>query len=246
MLRAVTRNEIIAEIRRLAAEIGRPPGSKLFQAETGLAAHHWRGVHWARWSEALRDAGFEPNLKQPKADPDRMLAELAAAARRLGRFPTADELNVYRRTFPAPSLDSLSKHFGRRAARIARLRLWAMERPEQADLLALLPADPPSVRKRGWAAPPSQALTPGAGGFVRLFSCAGRHHLSRIGAADGRQRSQPLYLPPKAQLEHAIATDDPVGVEAYWRRRFAYRRLAEDWFALTDEDVAAFKRWRQI
>jgi hypothetical protein len=70
--------------------------------------------------------------------------------------------------------------------------------------------------------------------------------LSRIGDADGRQRSPPPYVPRSALLEHAIATDDPVGVEAYWRRRFAYRRLAEDWFALTETDVAAFKRWKEI
>ena len=28
--------------------------------------------------------------------------------------------------------------------------------------------------------------------------------------------------------------------------RFAYRRLASEWFALTPADVAAFRRWKEI
>ena len=243
------REEIIADIRSLAAEIGRPPGSRIFEAETGLSAHHWRGVYWARWSEALAEAGFEPNLRQAKADPEVMLEQLAIATRRHGRFPTADELNLYRRAAPAPSRFTLSRHFGRRAVLVVHLRRWAAARPGYADVVAVLPPDPAPAARNGRPGPGPQGApcAPGeAGGFVRLFRCDGRHHLSRIGDADGRHRSPQPFLPSRAVLKHAIRTDDPVGVEAYWRRRFTYRRLASDWFALTPADVAAFKRWREI
>ena len=242
----MSRDEIIAEIRSLAAEIGRPPGSKLFEAEAGLSAHHWRGVYWARWSEALREAGFEPNARQAKADPELMLEQIAMATRRFGHCPTAPELELYRRSSPAPSQFTLRRHFGRRHVLIVRLRRWAAARPDYADVAALLPPDPAlgpgKVRMR--PSPPGGAAE--AGGCVRLFRWDGRHHLSRIGDADGRHRSPPPYLSRKAVLEHVIRTDDPVGVEAYWRNRFAYRRLADDWFALTPEDVAAFRRWKEI
>jgi hypothetical protein len=240
----MSRDEIIAEIRALAAEIGRPPGSYLFETETGIGAHNWRGVHWARWSEALKDAGFEPNPPKTKPDPDLTLGQLADATRRHGRFPTAAEFNLDRRTWPAPSLGTLKRQFGDRAMLIGRLRRWAAERPDYADLAALLPPDPAVQSEAADAIPPAGPAP--ARGFVRLFRCEARHHLSRIGDADGRRRAPPVALPRTAVLEHAIATDDPTGVEAYWRRRFAYRRLDGDWFALTDQDVAAFKRWREI
>ena len=45
---------------------------------------------------------------------------------------------------------------------------------------------------------------------------------------------------------HVIETDDPEGIECYWHTRFAERRVRADaeWFSLTDDDIAAFKRRR--
>jgi hypothetical protein len=238
------REDIIAEIRRLAAVIGRPPGSHLFEAETGLRAHQWRGVYWARWSDALREAGLQPNSRQDKAHPDVLLEQLAVATRRLGHCPTVDELALYRRTSPAPTPSTVRLHFGRRAALIARLRQWTAARPDYADIALLLcgdtgAGDPESME--GAQGEPAEA-----GGVVRLYRCREQFCLARHGGADGRSRSPVVALPKSSVLEHAIYTDDPVGVETYWRRRFAYRRLDPEWFALTPRDVAAFRRWKQI
>jgi hypothetical protein len=55
-----------------------------------------------------------------------------------------------------------------------------------------------------------------------------------------------VELPLRLEPIHVITTDDPVGVETYWHRRFAEKRLKNEWFALSPDDVRAFKRWRRI
>ena len=69
---------IIAEIRRTAAENeGRALGHRSFANETGIKAHDWRGNHWIRWSDALKEAGLEPNQKQLAIKDGVLLEKLA-------------------------------------------------------------------------------------------------------------------------------------------------------------------------
>ena len=55
-----------------------------------------------------------------------------------------------------------------------------------------------------------------------------------------------LELPERIQPVHYITTDDPSGVEAYWHERFRKQRKGGEFFALTQADVQAFKRWKKI
>ena len=230
------REQIIAEIRRLAAEIGRPPGVRHFQTRTGLAQHLWRGRYWARWSDALREAGLEPNPPFLRPHSDEVFEQLAVATRSFGRFPTGPELAIYRQTHPAPTALTLRCHFGGKSGAISRLRDWAAARPDYADVVALLPS--PQALKRD---------QPGeAEGLLRLFRCRHSYRFVRTGESDDRKTWPPVAIPASATQEHAIRTDDPAGVEAYWTRRFAYRRIDPEWYALTAEDVAAFRRWKEI
>lgn len=89
---------IIAEIQRTAAENdGVPFGSDRFEAETGIKNADWFGVHWARWSDALRDAGLEANQMKVAFEKDYLLKKLAELALELGRIPVRGDLKLKRR-----------------------------------------------------------------------------------------------------------------------------------------------------
>ena len=79
-------------------------------------------------------------------------------------------------------------------------------------------------------------------GYVYLIK-SGRHHkVGRTNSVGRRERELEIQLPEKAATVHVIKTDDPVGIEGYWHQRFADRRRNGEWFELSREDVAAFKR----
>jgi hypothetical protein len=100
----VDKEHILSEIRRTAAENdGVALGKRRFSAVTGIQYADWWGKHWVRWSEAVREAGLEPNqLRQPYSA-EFLLEKLASLAREYQRFPVAGEMELKRRrdpTFP--------------------------------------------------------------------------------------------------------------------------------------------------
>ncbi len=66
--------------------------------------------------------------------------------------------------------------------------------------------------------------------------------IGRSNAVGRREYELAIQLPEKVTRVHSMKTDDPVGIEDYWHRRFADRRKNGEWFELTAQDVAAFKR----
>jgi len=230
------RDQILNEIRRLAkANGGRPPGRRLFETETGIRESAWFGVYWARWSDALLEAGFTPNLKNQRLDEEYVLKRLAAACRHYGRVPATMELRLYKKIDPnLPNEKTILTLLGGKANLLRRLGEWARANPDYQDVAAMVPdaTGPDSESK----------TTASLEGYVYLIRSGPYYKIGRSDELERRVKQIRVALPEAAKLVHAIRTDDPAGIEAYWHRRFSDRHANGEWFKLAASDVAAFKR----
>ena len=228
-----TRTEIVTEIKRVAAQLGKAPGVAVFTQTSGIPQHQWYGRYWARWSDALAEAGLQGNELQERFSTDEVLSKVVDASVKIGRIPTTPDMKILRRedgTFPNPK--TVSAHFGSRADLVEAIRAHCLKDPKCAGLLANLPA--PVVR--------AATSQPSKTGWVYLLKSGPHYKIGRSDTLERRVREIGISLPESVTLEHAIETDDPVGIEAYWHRRFADRRANGEWFRLAADDLKAFKR----
>lgn len=230
------KDKIVSEIQRLAAEAGgAPPGSRQFQAITGIKESAWRGIHWARWNDALVEAGFSPNLlpSERRIPDDTMFQHLAEACRHFGTFPTVAELRLYGRSrSDFPNFKTIERRFGGFSQLGAQVASWAAGQPSYQDVVGLL----------GGTSPLPATAPRRQDGSVYLLQSGAFFKIGRSDDLERRVKEITVALPDKTILVHAISTDDPPGIEAYWHRRFAGSRANGEWFKLTRADVAAFKR----
>ena len=227
-----TREFIIDEIRRVAERIGRPPGLQVFEKETGIRKPEWFGVYFRSWGDALKEAGFEPNTMQAKLSSETILRKYAEVVRHFGRIPASVDIRMYsrdRKDFPGHT--TFDNHFRTKAGLLAALTNWVRKNDDFADLVALLPES----KEDNTCASPTE-------GFVYLLKSGNHYKIGRSRELERRVKEISVSLPEEVSLEHAIRTDDPSGIEAYWHRRFSERRANGEWFRLTVADVRAFKR----
>lgn len=235
------RDHILAEIKRVASEAGgAAPGKRTFEAATGIRESDWLGRYWARWGDAVADAGLTPNTLQAALGRETLLEQLAIAVRQVGHAPTKPELRLYARSKPGfPAYNTFSSQLGAKAEVFNALRDWVATEAEFADVAAILgprPAIPPNQSSK------APRVTAATDGFVYLIRSGAYHKVGRSEDLERRIKSIAVALPDKAVLEHSIRTDDPAGIETYWHRRFVDRRVNGEWFKLTAADVKAFKR----
>jgi hypothetical protein len=231
------REQILNEIRKFAlTNDGRVPGVRIFERATGIRESAWRGVLWARWGDAVKEAGLEPNVKQVRIEEDFFLTKIAKACRHFGKFPTAMELRMYQKQDDNfPNVKSITRHFGSLTHIPDQLVKWAEVRSDYSDLAVIL------GRTSNASEEPPPAL-PVREGLVYLIRSGAHYKIGRSDELERRVKEIRIALPEVAELLHSIRTDDPAGIEAYWHRRFAAQRANGEWFKLSASDVAAFKR----
>jgi Meiotically Up-regulated Gene 113 (MUG113) protein len=238
----VNKEHILNEIRRtVAANGGKLLGERAFYRATGIKQPDWHGKFWARFSDAVKEAGFTPNEfpDEKQYSDGEMLEKYAMLSQALGNLPTNGDLRLKKRgdaNFPNSKLYEI--RFGSKVGLLSKLSTYCASRPEYRDVL-------------GWCQDyitnNRQDLTsessPGAEtGFVYLIQMGKFFKIGRTNDFLRRGREIAIQLPEKAIMVHFFQTDDPSGIESYWHRRFSEKRREGEWFELNSKDVAAFKR----
>jgi hypothetical protein len=175
-----------------------------------------------------------------------LLEKIVLLTRNLGRIPVEGDLLMACRNNPEfPSKDVFRK-LGLRSERISRVIAFCETNPEYNDVAALWKKSAAvNVEKLDEK---SNGLKLVSAGFVYLLKHGSRreYKIGRTSNPLRREGEVGIQLPEKLQPLHYIETDDPAGIEAYWHNRFADKRKEGEWFALTQDDVRAFKRWKKI
>jgi hypothetical protein len=174
-----------------------------------------------------------------------LLEKLALLTRQLQQVPIDGQLRRATRQDPTfPDVSTFRRWLGLKENWATHVIAFCESHPEFEDVGALWRQI--SVRQKP-ANEENTSSTAAGQGHVYLLRHGSRHEY-RIGCTTNvlrRHGEIAIELPQKVQPVHVIATDDPYGIEAYWHKRFESKRLNGDWFALTAQDVAAFKRRRK-
>jgi len=234
------KQHILREIQRTArANAGVPLGREKFLRETGIKESDWSGIHWARWGDALREAGFTANELQSAHDEDHLLERYVELVREVSRIPVAMELRLKRRSDPSfPSHNTFAR-FGTKQQLIAKAIEFCRSRGGLEDVERICQAQ--------FAAPQTDRNEDHESfddefGFVYLIQSGRFFKIGKTNAMGRREYELKIQLPEKTKTVHSIRTDDPTGIEAYWHKRFETRRKNGEWFELSRADVVAFKR----
>jgi hypothetical protein len=236
----LNKDEILQAVRHIAAENGgTPPGKTQFARLTGVKEWEWSGKYWAKWSDALKDAGLSPNEMNAPLSDEHLLAKYASFTTELGRTPTSPELRMRRKSNPDfPSHNTFAK-FGNKKELLGALLAFCKSSPAFHHLIEVIEREPHETSKA--KAQPVEAQADSAG-YVYLIQFGKEYKIGNANNVERRFRELKTQMPYEGKIIHTILTGDPEGIEAYWHQYFADKRLKGEWFALSPSDVKYFRR----
>ncbi|MBU1146876.1 MAG: GIY-YIG nuclease family protein [Candidatus Omnitrophica bacterium] len=217
----VTKQDIVKAIQQTAKENGGIAlGLGRFQKETGINEYKLQKF-WRNFGEAQREAGFEPNILTPAHDLEFLLESLIAFMREIGRFPTQRDLTGKRYRDPKfPSPSSIIKRFGNKKGMVEKIADYA-EKKGYSDIVEMCV----SVVETPIEARDRETENGGVVGEVYLLKSGRYYKIGKTNDTVRRGKEIRVQLPERTDLIHAIKTDDPSGVEAYWHKRFESKRM---------------------
>ncbi|MHB8595166.1 MAG: GIY-YIG nuclease family protein, partial [Acidimicrobiales bacterium] len=201
-----TRDRVISAYRKATkANTDIPLSQREFKKIVPETA--WFRKYFARFSELVRAAGYEPGVKHVRHADEPLLEPMVELVRRFGRFPTSAERVMERRSNPAfPSNATLGDHFGDTDGLKAALRSFCARREDCDDILELLSGNPSAVDIE-----PSSIK---ARGSVYLMRYGRNYKIGRTNSVGRRHYEHGRAVPGEHRLIHHFETDDPEGIEA--------------------------------
>ena len=206
----------------------------------------WWPTLWVKWGDALEEAGFTRNKFTVAIDETILLEKYITLVRELGHLPVHGELRRKQKTDSSFPTDNVFLfRFGGKQKLVAALGSYCESKPGHDDVIALCKeylTKSAQERAASWAS--SDAVI--TYGYVYLMK-SGRHYkIGYTNSVGRREWELGIKIPVPPKTVHVIKTDDPVGVEAYWHKRFDEKRGEGEWFNLSQQDISAFKRWKRI
>jgi hypothetical protein len=233
----MNKNYILEKIKEVVESDGAPPGMQKFEKITGLKRTDWYGKHWARWSDALKEAGFEGN-KYNQAYPKEALLKLYFdLVIELQKVPSTGEIRIKcNNDSTYPGHTTFQKALGNRNEQLSALLDYAKRENAPKHIIELI--------ANGLKAAPTKSvekMSVGIG-YVYVIKFGDFYKIGRSNDFDRRLREIKTKLPEEGELIHVIETDDAEGIEAYWHNRFKNCRAKGEWFKLSNDDVKALRK----
>lgn len=236
----VEKDQIIKEIIRTTQENnGKPLGQHKFESETGIKKYDWFGKYWSKWGDALKEAGYEPNKFNEPYPEEIVLTKLVSLIREIKKFPSAGELKLKIHSDEKFPSTTVFEKLGKQKEKIAKVVEYCKTHYGMNDVLEICL---PLLQDEKENFPKEEFPETTNFGFVYLMKSGKYYKIGRSNDAGRRAYELRIILPEKLEVIHKIKTDDPIGIEEYWHKRFKDKRKNGEWFDLTRQDIEIFKR----
>ena len=176
----MTGSIILEEIRRTAAaNRGVALGRERFSAETGIQQRHWYGKYWARWGDAIREAGLQPNVMQEPFSEAEILPHLVTFIRELGRYPTHGEIRLRERNRPGFPTHGVFTRLGSKQELVRKVLEYCHTHAGHDDVAAICS---PLLATTTTQRRPTEKVAPILDGFVYLLKSGPYYKIGRTNA----------------------------------------------------------------
>jgi hypothetical protein len=233
----VEQKQIINEYNNLKTSLGNPPTSLEFYEKSSVSKYAAILAFGSRaFSKIQKAAGDEPRIfRRPGRSEAEFFHTYGALVRELQELPNEAEWK-HRRI--KPTVSGYCKKLKIRWSEIPiKFREWASDKTEWKDVVKIC-----ALRLMGKRSGATQRAL-AASGYVYLIKLGKHFKIGKTNAVGRREYELGLQLPERLKTIHAIETDDPAGIEAYWLKRFKDKRKrgTTEFFDLSQSDINVFK-----